>query len=353
MLFSQANTSSADSATTMRINEIPQLSSIPNDGRVVMLQPWFDTVEAKWHDYAQVESGDLIRFTIEGMLSGIYYARGPASQADLCVPLFTLVAQHLSFPEVAEPIYQLVSDLQLMSASIEKLTLLREVPVSSGARSFLVETELEYMFMLVRSTYDLLQSVVKHIAALMRASDGKAAVKKILPDSFADVALTSTSRPNEKVPRTLDELQTRYSLPAALASFYVRQSPLFNQLRMIRDGIGHRGKTLPLIFETERGFGISVDGSSTWSSLEVWKQHPHLPNQIGSVRALGAFLAKTVLDLLLNLEVALRKTISPALLPTAVSEGNLIFMTNPFIRNLSGVDDILASPWLETSEGSS
>jgi|SRR5450631_61658 len=337
----------------MRINDIPHLSRRPNDGRVVMLQPWFDTTEAKWHDFAQLETGDSIELTIQGMLSGIYYAKGPASQGDLCVPLFTLVAQHLSFPKVAGPTYDLVSDLQLLSASIEKLSLLRETSVDSGARSFLVETELEYMFMLVRSICDLLQSIVKHIAGLMQTSDGKAAVKKILPDSFADVVLTSTSTPNEKVPRTLDDLQMKYMLPMALASFYVGHGARFNRLRTIRNGIGHRGKRLPMIFETERGFGISVVGPSAWSSLDVWKQHELLPNQIGSVRALGAFLAKTILDVLLDLEVALRKTISPALLPAAISEGNLVFLTNPFIRNLSGVDAILASPWLETAEGSS
>ena len=186
--------------------------------------------------------------------------------------------------------------------------------------------------------YDLLQKIAKRIGRLLYKADQTPAIAE-LPDSFADVALSANR------PQTASELASKYRLPHALAEFYVSQSEFFLRIRDIRVSVEHHGKSLPPVFHTEHGLGISTEGQPSWSSLNVWTCHNLLPNSIGSGRALSAFLAKSFLDALACFEQALRGIISPALLPPAVSEGNRLYLTNPSVHRLSNLEALIASPW--------
>jgi hypothetical protein len=322
----------------MKLEEIPYLTCVPQDGRALLFQPWYDPSSGEWHMYFDIGPDNFIRGQVHGMSSGTYYATKPANEQDLDFALGGLITQHLSFPPVASAFYSLVDDIQLLSASLEKLEILRTAVNDHTLCSFLVETELEYLFVLVRSMYDLLQKISKRIGKLLCKPDGRPAIAE-LPDSFADVALAGDR------PRTHSELATKYQLPDPLSAFYAQQGPLFLRIRDIRVSVEHHGKNLPTVFLTERGFGISTEGSPSWSSLEVWSRHELLSHRIGSVRALAAFLAKSFLDALTGFEQALRAVISPALLPQAVSQGNKLYLTNPSIHRLSNLENVVASPW--------
>ena len=329
----------------MKLDEIPYLSHVPRDGRDLLLLPWYDANDESWHLYLEAQPGDFIKMQNGAVSSGLYYAEHPASSSDLEILLATLVAQHLSFPPVARALYSLVDDLHLLSASLEKLELVRHVANGRAKSSFLVESELEYMFTLVRAMYDLLQKMAKEVASLLRTHDGKAVVAQ-LPGSFARAAL------DDDRPRTVEELQAKYSLPDPLASFYSAHSPRFIKFRAIRVDIEHHGRRIPMVFETEHGFGISTEGPPHWSSLEVWGQHTLLPNDIGSVRALAVYLAQSFLETLNDFEAALRRVIAPELLPPAVAHENRVFMTNPLIHNLSHLATAAASPWIDPPDAS-
>jgi hypothetical protein len=324
----------------MKIDEIPYLTHIPRDGRSLLLQPWYDVDSAAWHNYWQINPGEFIRMQIVGFTCGIYYATKPFAPDDLEVPLANLIAQHLSFPTVAEALYSLIDDVHLLSATMEKLELLRTLSLSKDEKisSFLVETELEYLFTLIRSMYDVLQTIAKGIGKVLVKADGRPI--KQLPDSFADIALY------DNTPRTFDNLQTKYELPPPLAKFYVAESVRFLLIRQIRTELEHRGKRLPSVFVTEQGFGISTKWHNTsWSNLDVWKMHELQPNDIGSVRALAAFLSESFLNTINNFEQSLRNTIAPALLPPAVSNGNNIYLTNPSVGRLLNLASIYKDPW--------
>ncbi len=308
-----------------------------------MLQPWYDTASKSWYLCIEKKPGDFIRMRPAAMASGLYYAVKPASSHDLELPLATLVAQHLSFPPVANAMYRLIDDIHLLSASLEKLELLWQFTPHGTVSEFLVESELEYQFVLVRAMYDVLQTMAKEVGRLLRTSEGKRTVTE-LPDTFASAALDGDR------PRTVQELVAKYRLPIPLAYFYYSHSERFLKVRAIRVAIEHQGKRLPQVFVMKRGFGISTKGSPSWSSLEVWNQHELLPNGIGSVRALATFLAESMLDTLVAFEAALRSTIAPQLLPRAVSEGNRIFVTNPSIGRLSNLATAAASPWTDVTE---
>jgi len=322
----------------MQLSQIPYISYVPADGRVLLFQPWYDVREGEWHLYAQIAEGDFIRMQVAGYSAGLYYAAGPADSMDLELRLATLVAQHLSFPGVAPALYSLVDDLNLMCASLEKLRIFWTLRKSNGASTFLVESELEYLFAQTRAMFDVLQKLAKSAARLLQTPDGRNAIAT-LPDSFASVALSGEE------PRTIAELQARFSLPEPLAAFYVSHALRFLRIRAIRVGIEHHGKRVPTVFETERGFGVSTKGSDSWAVLEVWTTHTLLPNSIGSVKALATFLARSFLEALDDFEAALRHIIDPRLLPLPVSAGNKLYLRNPLIAHLSQLPASTDSAW--------
>jgi hypothetical protein len=325
----------------VKLTEIPYISHVPRDGRSLMLQPWYDASSKSWYLCVEKKPGDFIRMRPAAMASGLYYAVQPASSLDLEMPLATLVAQHLSFPPVANAMYRLIDDVHLLAASLEKIELLQRVATGGTVSEFLVESEVEYQFILARGMYDLLQAIAKEVGRLLLTPEGSVAE---LPDSFASIALDGDR------PCIVQELVAKYRLPIPLAYFYFSHSERFLKVRAIRVAIEHHGKRLPQIFVMKRGFGISTKGSPSWSSLEVWDQHELLPNRIGSVRALATFLAESMLDTLAAFEAALRSTIAPQLLPKAVSEGNRIFVTNPSIGRLTNLATASASPWTEVKD---
>ncbi len=284
-------------------------------------------------------SGEFLRVHTVGMAAGFYYSKESAANGDMELSLATFIVQHISFRPVVFSLYSLLDDIHLLSATLDKLELLREVSTDSLRFSFLVESELEHLFVLLRSMYDLLQRMMKHIGELMRTKDGGSAFKK-LPDSFAAIALKKGQL------RTTEELQKDFKLPPLLAGFYQSESSLFLKIRTIRNSLAHSGRRLPSVFVTEHGFGVSTEGSEAWSSLEVWKQHELLPNKIGSVRALAAFLVGSFLKTLNNFASALQGTIHPTMLPVAVSEGNRIFIRDPAVGRLSNLNQFFESPWV-------
>lgn len=322
----------------MKLDQIPYLSYFPRDGRILLLQPWYDFEAGTWHMYSSLTEDDCVRLQMASMTAGTYYARRPAHPKDIIFDLGTLIAQHLSFPAVVPRFYSLVDDIQLLSASLEKLELIRQSVKEPMKATFLIVSEVEYLFMLVRSMYDLLQKIAKELGKLLCRVDGSPVLLQ-LPDSFAQVILDGDA------PRTEAELITKFRLPKQLASFYVHEISTFVCLRDIRVSIEHHGKPLPSVYITENGPGISTEGPPGWTALPVWKMHDLLPNGVGSVRALTAFLAKSFISTLNTFAQALRAVIAPALLPTAVSDGNDLYLTNPTIHQLSGLDVIITSPW--------
>ena len=322
----------------MQLNKIPYISHVPTDGRDVFLQPWFDASNGEWHLYLEKAEGDFIKMQIAEYYAGLYYSTVPASATDLYLPLATLIAQHLSFPRVTQALYSLVDDLNLMCASLEKLRVFWGLRESIEASSFLVESDLEYLFTQTRAMFDVFQSIIKSISRLIRTTDGREVIA-ILPDSFAKVILSGDE------PRSVEEIQTKFSLPRPMAVFYVSQLQPFLAIRDIRVAIEHQGKRIPTVFETKKGFGVSTKGSAPWSTLEVWTNHELQPNGIGSVKALTAFLARSILKSLDDFETALRNTINPGGLPRPVAYDNRIFLRNPLIHHLSRLPCSADAAW--------
>lgn len=324
----------------MKLSEIPTLTHIPQDGRVALLLPNYDAIKKEWDLFLPIEQDNFVRMPTPGMERGIYFGTSPARETDLELPLFTLICQHLTFKPIHEMASSLLADLNLLSASLEKLEMLREANLRPASSS-LVESELEYMFILVRTAYDVLQDIAKEVAVRL-TKDGAPFIAK-LPRSFSKIVLEG----DRLVSR--DRIAAaRKGLPGQLVDFYFKEAPHFDRLRKIRVSIEHSGRSLPLVFSTEHGFGIAVRGSEAWSSLPVWSSHELKPNGIGSVRALAAFIAGQFLRTLNDFEKALRSVIHPSMMPRSLSEGRRVFFTSPTVSRLSQLAEWEARPWVQS-----
>jgi hypothetical protein len=321
----------------MKIDEIPYITHVPRDGRQLMLQPWYDNSSREWHWYAEHKQDAFVRMMIAGFSSGAYYALSAASETDLEFPIGSFVAQHLSFPSVMHFYHAIEHDVLLLSATLEKIE-----QFQSGTERvlslYLVETELEYIFTLLRSMYDVLQGVLKTICARVIYPDGSR-VTEYLPSSFKRIVLAGSTL------RTEMDIQDRFRVPYPLAAFYVRHAPMFAAVRTIRINLVHNGMQLPSMFPMDSGFGISSDGSEAWKTLGVWGLHELQLNGIGSVRALVSYLALSILRAIQDACLAIKEIVAPDRLPCEVSESNRIFLTSPTIHRLSNLEKVLRDPW--------
>jgi hypothetical protein len=240
--------------------DIPYLSHVPSDGRSLLLQPWYDG--SHWHLFLEAQPGEFVRMQAREWSTGMYYAAAPASPDDLRLELGTLIAQHLSFPTVARWLYTLIDDIHMLAASQEKLEVLWRTSGGSHRAGFLVETEIEYLFVLVRAMYDGLHEIVKAVAHLLRMSDGRRVVQD-LPNSFADMVLKGGA------PREASDLAALYRLPLPLAVCYTRHREEFSRIRNIRVGIEHHGRRLPSVLVTPWGFAVSATAPGDWARIDV------------------------------------------------------------------------------------
>jgi hypothetical protein len=199
------------------IAKLPWLVTVPTDGRIVPLQNYFEVATRDWHLYVEHEPGKLIRLADGEAISGAYYGKGPAdSIRDLEFPLGELVTQYLSFQGVLGALALLDNDVHRFAAILEKYELMwRHRKDSHLMASHLVESELEYLLLLLRSFYDCLQNVIRNICSrLYWPGDPPRRVAKDLPASFRAVVLA------EKEIRDASQIAARFEIPSPLAEWY-------------------------------------------------------------------------------------------------------------------------------------
>lgn len=321
----------------MRLEEIQFISHVPRDGRTLLMQPWFNHESNQWHMYFERSPGDFIEIAMVDYYHGIYFSSAPAAEGDMEIPLANLVAQHLTFKGVPKVLFSLVDDFNMLCACLKKISMLSGV--SDNYSTFLVQSEIEYLFSLVRAKFDIMQMLIKKIASLLTPQDGGRPISA-LPDSFAAIALSGDQVRSE------DEIITKWNLPHPLAQFYHASAAVFRQVRSVRVAIEHCGKNVPAVFVTNQGLGIQTSGLALWGEMEVWSMHEIQANGIGSVRSLASFLALYCIDSCSSLERALRSIIDPGLLPPAIVSESTIFFRNPLSSELLGLEGVIRSPWV-------
>ena len=209
-----------------------------------------------------------------------YFSLEPESKTDLFLDFLNFMTQRAYWPETGDYLNGIRSDIHNLAASLAKLehfyTTSMEVP---GIRRW-ATTEIEYIFFVCRSLFDLLQKTIATMWNRVEFKD-KNTKKHQLPHSFSTMSLF------DRKLLTAEEIVERHNIPLALAQFYYRQGPFFQMLKRYRDDLIHYGKDVKWLFATKRGFAIQ-DDAVPFRDFGIWNDEHKQPNGLASARPIIA-----------------------------------------------------------------
>ena len=293
-------------------------------------------VDEQWHCWLPHDD-KLVKVKMWPVESN-YFGDKPERKSDQHFALLDMMAQHTFGSEMQRGFQAISNDFQGLSASLGKLRLFYESRdnKSYGITRF-VQCEIEYLAILCRSIFDLLQEIVGAHVARLAVLDGPKPRK--LPNSFRDVV-----RKNNR-DQTSSEIASRYDLPTPIAEWYARHCPFFITLRSIRDAIIHRGATIDLIFATERGFAVSRK-NDPFRGLYDWPSDCELPNSLVPVRPA---LATMVTNTLLACDDFAATLLSSVNLPPQLAPKLTLYSRGTNDEEFANLDNVIAhSQWHDT-----
>ncbi|PXX96671.1 hypothetical protein [Halomonas sp. LBP4] len=301
--------------------DIPYLDASALHGRVAHLMPFWDGEE--WHLWVPEGDRGLMHLRPADAAHIDYVAKEPASQSDLLIPFVDFMWQHAGWPDVYPTISAIIDDFHNLATSVAKIDHFFEVreTLGIGGTAF-VATELEYLFVLSRSVFDLLQFAIasiwdKHIQLV----DEEANRRKRRPkESFTKVVLKE-----RKQPRTQAELMEANGFTPALASTYEKVAPFFIQILNARDGIIHGNKSagsLTPVYDTERGWCVHRKAKGI-SEFSVWTDEHRYNDNLVSLRPLLAHVVFGTISACGELVTSLARDIQ---FPPPIAPGHRIFV---------------------------
>lgn len=267
------------------LSELRKISHIDVEnlsGRFISTLTFYD--EGEWELWLPSELG-LIK--AKGWpAESFYFAKTPEKVTDIYLHFLDFLAQRASFPTIAKPLTGLKDDFFNLSASLAKLDHLFKTREQVGhGISRMVATEIEYIFGVCRSVFDLLQEVINSLWSSIKLLD-ETIKKNKLPDTFSKMI--------GEQPPNAEQLSAKYGLPLQLAEFYLRNAEFFLSLKRLRDNFVHHGSSVKTIFSTEKGFAVSEE-LMPFASYNVWSEEHKLPNGLCSLRpAIGYVIHQTI-----------------------------------------------------------
>jgi len=262
---------------TVPITEIAKIPYIDHQhlyGREISSLTFF--VNGEWQLW--ISAGErIIPLKAAGLSEGFYFAKEPESQADVYLNFLNFIAQHACWPSARKPLDGLMQDFFNLAACLKKFEILFDYSGTLKTdTSRLVITEIEYIFGLCRSIFDLLQEMIAAQWQAVKLLDASAK-KRQLRKKFSDMIII-----NDRI-RTQAELMKLFYIPQQLADFYVRNGPFFQILKNFRDRFFHGGQTIKILYITERGFAVPAS-TAPFCDFGVWNQDHRLPNDLCSLR---------------------------------------------------------------------
>jgi hypothetical protein len=313
------------------LRKLPYLKHIPEDGRIVPIQFFYDHAERQWH-FWDISKGRLQDVQVFDVFHGTYLSRRPVSpDSDYRLPFEETVLRHFSTPRISGLLQKVSQDLINSLGYIEKYFILL-----SHARRFkdsnatgLLQIELEGIFGVHRSYFDLLNRVVSEVMQ-------QYGTKKVsLPDSFRKVAQMEP-----------ESLVSKYGVPGPLVQFYQQKKRLFFACRKIRDSVFHHGHSLGTVFAFDDGFAVSV-GEKPWTVLsevvDLWPAEKLRANRLGSALVVFALLTEDVFKTMAWLGDALLASCREP--PTPCFDEN-VYLRTTFARHLHLLEEYEREQWI-------
>lgn len=259
------------------LKAVPYLAVEHIGDRTVNLMPLWDGDQ--WHSWFLTPKG-FCKLQMHDLAQGEYLAQKAADDSDVYVRFLEFAWQRASWPEAFALWRHITDDVHNLATSVAKLEYFfaYRVAAGNGVCAF-VQTELEYMVVLARSMFDLLQELIARVwSRRVRLLDAAAEAHRKahpLPAAFSKVVL----RHKEQL-RTAEQIVADFGVGPALGAAYASTAPFFSSLRDVRDGIVHGGKALDMIFLTEKGFCVHRS-LSVLTKLGGWSvQHRYSDNLV-------------------------------------------------------------------------
>jgi len=328
------------SVSKEELQQIPHLNVAVLGDRVVNLMALWDG--ERWHSWVPV-GNKVVKMQMVDVSQGLYLAKAAVRPADLFIPFVDVMWQRASWPEIVPLLSAICDDFRNMGTSIAKLRHVfqtRHLLAAGAAREF-AATELEYLVILARTIFDLLQEMMSKIWHQRIRLNNPAAEalrkERKLPETFSSLCLEEKRRI-----RTAEEIETRFALPRVMAEQYAAAAPFFFKLRRVRDGIVHSGRAFDLIFETERGFCVSPK-SAPFSDFKWQTHHSYNENLV----SLLPWVSKMILQTIGTCTALMSAFASLISLPEELAPGYRVFVRGPNNDSLIEVLKIQdgASPW--------
>lgn len=303
------------------IAKIPQIDHANLGGRGLISLNFF--VEGEWHLWIPTNAG-LIRMNGHPE-EGFYFADRPESKKDGYLDILNFIAQFGNSKGVSRPTQGLMDDFLNLSGCLKKFDLLFEYSQieKSPGTSRLIITELEYLFSLCRSIFDLLQEIIAAQWGNIKPVDISAR-KKQLPKKFSSIILSDNQI------GTVDQIVARFCIPTELAAFYVRSGPFFQTLRKFRDKFIHGGNSPEFVFATAKGFAVKAT-TQPFASFNIWNEEHRLPNDLCSLRPAIAYLVDETLKACEDYSATIQAMVS---FPPPICPGLTFFMRSHFNEQL-------------------
>lgn len=245
-------------------------------------------VRDEWHCW--FPAGNELRRIYAWPSEASYFGDAPERQTDQSFQFLNLTHQRAFFPEMARTSHGIWNDFQNFATSLAKINLFYETSKRTKQTSTtrFIQTEIEYIVMVARGVYDLLQEMIAAYWDRIKLRE-PTRNKKQLPKSFADMVLKKDE------PRTSDELVDKYGLPKIFGDWYASQTSFFKWLRSLRNRLAHAGGSpIDAIFCHERGYAIQR-GEKLWCELYDWPNEIEAQNNLVPIRpAICAIIQNTV-----------------------------------------------------------
>jgi hypothetical protein len=295
-------------------------------GRLVPLFPYYDGRD--WEQWMSTSDGRLQKIAMVNIYEGKYFSKDPCSVSDQYFYFIDFMVKHSYWPDVAPFVEGIYDDLQNMGACLDKIDLFFNAWKLSkrDVRRFII-TEIEYLFSVCRSLYDLLQETIVKMWRYVKFNDPNIKNRQ-LPSSFADMIIFGNLFLSQ------GEIQKKRSIPEAMARYYFGQGEFFLWLREFRNYISHSGKSIDFVIANDQGFTISTN-TKPFSSMNIWQASNSLPNDLGSVKSLSAFLIHNTLTALDEFAKVMEQTF---IFPTDISPQNKIFIRGQHITQLKNLE---------------
>jgi hypothetical protein len=266
------------------LSKIPFIDSINLQGRWLPSLTFY--VEDEWSMWIPTEKGLQ---KIKGWpAEAFYFGDKPESEYDIYLHFLDFLAQKASFQPITKPLRGLDDDFFNLSASVAKIDFLYEKrdEFKQGI-SRMVATEIEYIFSVCRSIFDLLQEIISKLWGTIQLIDGNIK-KQPIPETFSKMTKSLYHNNDHKI------LVKKYGLPPQLAEFYTRYFGFFSSLKEFRDNVSHRGSSIEMIFSTEKGFAVR-ENQVPFSRYEIWTEEHKQKNGLCSLRpAIGYTIHETL-----------------------------------------------------------